>query len=98
MSTSKGFDKILDKVLHRSEYSDRILGKPIVILPGLMNRIVEVTFCRTEKLLYKEIKDLFVGILNGMPGNPRFSFKSNSNTTYKAWLATRKSKAVPCYL
>ncbi|CAG8002130.1 unnamed protein product [Penicillium nalgiovense] len=63
---SSGLDKLLETVLHRSTYSTRILGKPIVMLPGINNRVVEVELCPAEQLLYKEIQDLGIAMINGL--------------------------------
>ncbi|KAJ5807438.1 Helicase C-terminal [Penicillium robsamsonii] len=65
---SNGLDELLETVLHRSTYSTRILGKPIVTLPGINNRVVEVELCAAEKLLYREIQDLGVAMLSGLAG------------------------------
>ncbi|OQE26963.1 hypothetical protein PENFLA_c006G08157 [Penicillium flavigenum] len=65
---SNGLDKVLETVLHRSTYSTRILGKPIVTLPGINNRVVEVELCQAEKLLYREIQDLGIAMINGLAG------------------------------
>jgi hypothetical protein len=62
-------DKVLETVLHRSTYSTRILGKPIVTLPGINNRVVEVELCQAEKLLYREIQDLGIAMINGRSDN-----------------------------
>ncbi|KAJ5355841.1 hypothetical protein N7517_010450 [Penicillium concentricum] len=63
---SNGLDNILDTVLHRSTYSTRIVGKPIVTLPGISNRVVEVELCLAERLLYGEIQDLGTAMINGL--------------------------------
>ncbi|KAI2703430.1 hypothetical protein DTO006G1_5376 [Penicillium roqueforti] len=62
---SKGLDNILETVLHRSTYSTWILGKPIITLPGINNRVVEVELCPAEKFLYREIQDLGIAMVNG---------------------------------
>ncbi|CAI7611743.1 unnamed protein product [Penicillium glandicola] len=63
---SAGLDHILETVLHRSTYSTRILGKPIVTLPGINHRVVEVELCSAEKLLYREIQDLGIAMIEGL--------------------------------
>ncbi|KAJ5199656.1 hypothetical protein N7491_009546 [Penicillium cf. griseofulvum] len=63
---SNGLDNILKTVLHRSTYSTRILGKPIVTLPGINNRVVEVELCSAEKFLYREIQDLGTAMISGL--------------------------------
>ncbi|KGO41712.1 Helicase, C-terminal [Penicillium expansum] len=63
---SNGLHEILETVLHRSTYSTRLLGKPIVTLPGINNRVVEVELCQAEKHLYREIQDLGIAMLNGL--------------------------------
>ncbi|KAJ5496418.1 hypothetical protein N7463_008405 [Penicillium fimorum] len=63
---SNGLDEILETVLHRSTYTTRILGKPIVTLPGISNRVVEVELCPAERLLYREIQDLGIAMINGL--------------------------------
>ncbi|OQE45050.1 hypothetical protein PENCOP_c002G08413 [Penicillium coprophilum] len=68
---STGLDHILETVLHRSTYSTRILGKPIVTLPGISNRVVEVELCPAEKLLYREIQDLGIAMIDGLAGTKK---------------------------
>lgn len=84
-------DKLLETVLHRSTYSTRILGKPIVMLPGINNRVVEVELCPAEQLLYKEIQDLGIAMINGRFGNTGDEGLS-ANTAHKAWPTRNKSK------
>ncbi|KAJ5706162.1 hypothetical protein N7536_001851 [Penicillium majusculum] len=62
---SNGLDNILETVLHRSTYSTRMLGKPIVTLPGFNSRVVEVDFCAAERLLYRELQDLGIAMIEG---------------------------------
>ncbi|KAJ5951840.1 uncharacterized protein N7479_010253, partial [Penicillium vulpinum] len=63
---SNGLDHILETVLHRSTYSTWILGKPIVTLPGIHNRVMEVELCSAEQLLYREIQELGIAMINGL--------------------------------
>ncbi|EKV11056.1 SNF2 family helicase, putative [Penicillium digitatum PHI26] len=63
---SKGLDQILETVLHRSTYSTQILGRPIVTLPGIINRVVEVELCQAERHLYREIQDVGIAMLTGL--------------------------------
>ncbi|KAF3027762.1 hypothetical protein E8E15_008686 [Penicillium rubens] len=63
---SNGFNKVLETVLHHSTYSTRILGKPIVTLPGINSRVEKVELCEAEKLLYREIQDLGIAMINGL--------------------------------
>lgn len=46
-----------------------MLGKPIVTLPGFSNRVVEVELCAAERLLYRELQDLGIAMINGKLGN-----------------------------
>ncbi|KAJ5528708.1 hypothetical protein N7527_002101 [Penicillium freii] len=62
---SNGLDTILEIVLHRSTYSTRMLGKPIVTLPGFNSRVVEVELCAAERQLYREIQDLGIAMIEG---------------------------------
>ncbi|OQD60056.1 hypothetical protein PENPOL_c029G10411 [Penicillium polonicum] len=60
---SNGLDDILEIVLHRSTYSTRVLGRPIVTLPGFNSRVVEVELCAAERQLYREIQDLGIAMI-----------------------------------
>lgn len=46
-----------------------MLGKPIVSLPGIKSRVVEVELSAAERLLYREIQDLGIAMIEGKPGN-----------------------------
>lgn len=61
-------DGLLDTIVHRSTHNTRILGKPIVILPRLEQRMIEVEFCSAERLIYSELKNFCVETLNGRFG------------------------------
>ncbi|KAJ5177543.1 uncharacterized protein N7500_000242 [Penicillium coprophilum] len=74
---STGLNHILKTVLHRSTYSTRILGKPIVTLPGISNRVVEVELCPAEKLLYREIQDLGIAMIDGLASTKKEMFVSH---------------------
>ncbi|KAJ5782251.1 hypothetical protein N7457_004025 [Penicillium paradoxum] len=65
-----GLDAFLGTIMHRSTYSTRILGKPVVMLPRIQENVIQVEFCPAEQYLYGEMQDLCVAMLNGMAGTP----------------------------
>ncbi|KAJ5091919.1 hypothetical protein NUU61_006789 [Penicillium alfredii] len=55
----------LRAVLHRKTHDSRIFAQPIVKLPNVVEKSVELEFCQAEKLLYDKIIEVYIKSING---------------------------------
>lgn len=58
----------LRAVLHRKTHESRIFAQPIVKLPNVVEKSVELEFCEAEKLLYDKIIEVYIKSINGKSG------------------------------
>lgn len=63
-TTNKRLDAILRTVMIRRTGADRLLGKPLVTLPGLDHQTIQVDFSPIERAIYTVVRQRFITRIN----------------------------------
>ncbi|KAJ5690017.1 hypothetical protein N7462_004409 [Penicillium macrosclerotiorum] len=63
---------ILRLIIHRKTHDSRLFSLPIIKLPNIIEKTVQVNLCAAERILYARILDIFVYEVNSLSSGPNF--------------------------
>jgi hypothetical protein len=64
LASRKRLVNILRSILHRKTHESRFMGRPLIEIPKITERVIAVNLCEAESFLYKALTDLFIAKIN----------------------------------